>query len=93
MEDITRILIERGYPERIAATTTVNLSKLKGRLGEALKVWIDENKTLEVESHGYTTTALMERFRGMTYPAALLTIDWLERNPEQAKKAIEKGIR
>ena len=93
MEDIKSILIERGYPEKIAASTAVNLSKLTGRLADALKVWLDETKMPEMESHGYTTTSLMEKFRGMTYPAALLTIDWLERDPELAKQAIEKGIK
>lgn len=27
----------------------------------------------------------------MTYPAALLTIDWLIKEPEKAKKSLEKG--
>lgn len=93
MEEIKKILIERGYPERIAATTAVNLSKLTGRLAEALKDWVDKNNNPEVESNGYSTTSLMERFKGMAYPAALLTIDWLERDPVTAKQAIEKGIR
>lgn len=93
MEEIKKILIERGYPERIAATTAANLSKLTGRFGDALKQWVQKGANTVMESHGYTTTSLMERFKGMTYPAALLTIDWLERDPKMAKQAIEKGIR
>jgi len=29
----------------------------------------------------------------MTYPAALLTMDWLIKEPEQALKSLEKGIK
>lgn len=93
MEELKKILIERGYPEKIAATTAANLTKLTERFTDALKEWVHKGTNTVVESHGYTTTSLMERFKGMTYPAALLTIDWLERDPELAKQAIEKGIK
>ncbi len=93
MEDIKKILIARGYPEGAASQVAPKLAKLSGNLKEAASAWLETGAEPEVSSNGYSTKSLMKRFSGMTYPAALLTIDWLEREPEKAKKAIEAGIR
>lgn len=93
MENIKNILIERGYPENAATGVSQKLSNLSGQLREAASSWLDSGREPVVSSHGYSTKSLMERFPEMKYPAALLTIDWLERDPEKAKSIIEKGIR
>lgn len=93
MENIKKILIERGYPEKAAETTASNIAKLSGEMKEAIQTWLHTNKETDMGSNGYTISSLMNRFKGMTYPAALLTIDWLKREPETAKKAIERGLR
>jgi len=93
MEDIKKILIERGYPENAAIQVAQKLASFSGKLREAASAWIEKEAEPEVASNGYSTQSLMEKFPGMTYPAALLTIDWLEREPEKAKPVIEKGIR
>lgn len=93
MEHIKKILIEKGYPEKAAATTAVSISKLTGIMKDAIEGWLHSGKETEIESNGYSTSTLMKKFKGMTYPAALLTIDWLKREPEIAKKAIERGLR
>lgn len=93
MENIENILIKRGYPENAATVMSQKLSQLSGQIREAASSWLDSGREPVVSSHGYSTKSLMERFKGMKYPAALLTIDWLERDPEKAKIAIEKGIR
>ena len=93
MDNLKDILIERGYPEKAAIVTAQNLLKLTGRFASALQNWVDTKDTPKVESHGYTSDGLLKRFKGMTYPAALLTLDWLDREPEKAKSAIERGIR
>lgn len=93
MENIKKILIERGYPENAATVVSQKLSNLSGQLREAASSWLDSGSEPVVSSHGYSTKSLMERFAGMKYPAALLTIDWLERDPDKAKITIEKGIK
>lgn len=93
MGNIENILIERGYPENAATVVSRKLSNLSGQLRDAASSWLDSGSEPVVSSHGYSTKSLMERFPGMKYPAALLTIDWLERDPEKAKSIIEKGIR
>ncbi len=93
MEDIKKVLIDRGYPENTAIQVAQKLTTLSGNLIDAASAWLETEVELEVASNGYSTKSLMKRFPGMTYPAALLTIDWLEREPEKAKSVIEKGIR
>ena len=93
MENIKKILIERGYPENAATVVSKKLSNLSGQLREAASSWLDSGYEPIVSSHGHSTKSLMEKLPGMKYPAALLTIDWLERDPEKAIIAIEKGIR
>lgn len=93
MKGTKEILIERGYPESAAIATSKNLSKLSGRFRLAIDKWLSEESESEIESQGYTSKGLMARFQGMTYPGAILTLDWLEREPEKAKRTIEQGIR
>lgn len=59
---------------------------------EAVWQWIESGDTPEIAAEGYTTTSLQERF-GMNYAAAAFTIDWLQRDPVQAKVAIARGIK
>lgn len=91
--EIKTILIERGYPESAAISVAQKLATLKGKLKEAASEWLSTGEEAEVASNGYSTKSLMEKYPGMTYPAALLTIDWFEREPDKAKPIIEKGIR
>lgn len=90
---IRKVLIDRGYPESAADQAAEKLSTLTGELKVAVFSWLETEAEPEIASNGYTTKSLMEKFPGMTYPAALLTIDWLEREPDIAKQIIEKGIR
>lgn len=94
MKDITKTLIERGYPENAAKIVAEKLATLStDELKKALAEWLSNSSEPLISSHGYSTKSLMDRNPGMTYPAALLTIDWLEREPDKAKTIIEKGIK
>lgn len=93
MEKIIQTLVERGYSEAIAKNVGKNLSSLSGKFRDAVAAWVEKGEENVISSHGYSTKSLMERFPGMRYPAALLTIDWLEQEPDEAMATIEKGIR
>ena len=93
MKTIKDTLIERGYPERQAQITSANLSKLTGMFKNALDIWMENGKETPMTIRDFSISDLMSRFKGMTYPAALLTLEWLERDYSNAKLAIEKGIR
>lgn len=93
MENVIKALIERGYPQAAAKIVAGKLSNLSGELKAAADLWLESGQVTVVDSNGYSTQSLMARFPGMTYPAAVLTIDWLKREPEKAIKSIEGGIR
>lgn len=93
MENIIDILIKRGYPAPAAKTVAEKLEKLTGENKKAASEWLESGQEPLIASHGYSTASLMKKYPRMTYPAALLTIDWLDREPEKAKPVIEKGIR
>lgn len=92
-KEIKTILLDRGYSERNASLVARELLQLSEQLRPLLSRWIsNEEETLDYEAHGYTIRGLMTN-RGMTYPAALLTIDWLIKEPEQAKRSLTRGIK
>lgn len=84
-------LISQGYNHTNAKIVADELLKVSLLLKPYLKGWLNGIET-DYTCYGYSIIGLMNT-RRMTYPAALLTIDWLIKEPEQAKKSIEKGVR
>lgn len=88
---IAEKLLKQGYPDRVANLVSLDLVKVDSNLMPLVERWLNGEED-DYKSHGYSIFGLMNS-RGMTYPAALLTIDWLIKEPEKAKKSLEKGIR
>lgn len=93
METIKNILIERGYPEKPATLVAEKLAHISPSLKPSLDAWLKDGKETDESAEGFSTSSLMQKQKGMTYPAALLSIDWLLREPQKAKTIIEKGIK
>lgn len=91
-EEIRERLLRLGFPPVDADEVAQRLMELRGQTRQALEHWLE---TGEVDSslgvEGYTLPRLMEEF-GMTFPAALLTLEWIMRSPEEAIPALERGI-
>ena len=85
---IKQILVQRGYDNRSAQMAAHELIQLE----VSLQPLDDAECKTDFEAHGYSITSLMEK-RRMTYPAALLTIDWLLKEPEKAKLSLSRGIK
>lgn len=58
---------------------------------EAIGTWLDTGETRVLESHGTTSDMLMNQY-SINYCAAVLTIDWIIREPQKALVAIARGI-
>ena len=58
---------------------------------QALAV-IPELLKMDDTVEGFKLSELNQKF-DMTYPAALLTIDWLIKEPERAMRSINRGIK
>lgn len=93
MENIREILLSRGCPTQQVNTIAQKIENLSPQLKPAMNEWLDNESMPVAEVDGYTTASLMDQFKGMQYPAAILLLDWLIKDPETAKQAINKGIR
>ena len=92
-EIIYNILTGRGYDAKSASIIIPELQVLIAPLDTYFEQWVkDESSTQDYVSNGYSIKQLMEE-RGMTYPAALLTMDWIIKEPENAIRSLKRGIK
>lgn len=91
-ENIYNDLIARGYPENAAYILAEDLSRVSAKLEPCLNVWLESGKELDFSAGGFSIRGLMQKFQ-MQYLAALLSIDWVIKDPANATVAINKGIR
>lgn len=90
---IYNVLLRRGYDEKSAQLVAVELMDLSQPLDAYLVKWMqDESDMQDYSLHGYSIKRLMEE-RNMAYPAALLTIDWLIKEPNAAIASLKRGIK
>ena len=54
--------------------------------------WMKDETETEFMAEGFTILGLKQQY-DMTYPAALLSIDWILKDPDNAVKCIKKGLR
>ena len=82
-----------GCSSQEASQAAAALKALSPELMPHLKAWLkDESYTFSNDYEGYSMERLKEDF-GMTFTGAILTLDWLIREPENAKEALAYGIR
>lgn len=89
-----KILMERLHcTEKIASLLEQDLEQLHPTLMPVFNKWMEQESFRdETKYHGYSVASLMSE-RKMTFPAALLTIDWILKNPESACKALSEPVR
>ena len=86
--DIRQILCNRNYSDMTAALVAKELMKIEDDLKPLLQSWLqDDSNNQDYFIAGYSISQLQKE-RGMTYPAAILTIDWLMKDPDKAKVSL-----
>lgn len=86
------ILINKGFTPKQAENLSHVLATVDSRLKNALDKWLQDGIETDYSAEGYTIMGLKQQY-SMTYPAALLSIDWLLKDPENARVCINKGLR
>lgn len=90
---IYNVLLGRGYDEKFAQLIAVELMDLSQPLDAYLVKWMqDESDMQDYSLYDYSITQLMKE-RNMAYPAALLTMDWLIKEPNAAIASLKRGIK
>lgn len=86
-------LVEKcDYPAFMVERTIEKVKNLDLEIYNELEKWLDSGELSDIEICGYTVKVLIEKYK-MTEVGAFLTLDWLKREPEEAKKALLKGIK
>ena len=93
MENIRELLMSRfGYSEQDTCVLCNDLEQLDQALVPVLTKWIKDGECSDsTEYSGYSINSLCTEYE-MNFIAALLTLDWIIKEPEQAIPAIKSGI-
>ena len=91
-DNLKKCLLERGYNMRETEILSEDLSVVDKALIPCLEEWMLSGKESDFSSHGFSVKGLMQKY-GLKYPAAVLSIDWVIKEPDIAIPAIQKGIR
>lgn len=94
--DIQKIkeLIEKRYhgvyPPNGLSKILEKIGQLNDDLREMLEKFLLNGEIVETEVEGYSIKRLKEE-HGMNEIGAILTLDWLKREPEKAKESLRRG--
>ena len=88
-----KMLQELHYSQKEADQIAQQLEQLQPQLRPLLNAWLEEGvDTDDTLWHGYSIDSLRKDF-GLEFTGALLTLDWIEREPETAIKLLKKGVK
>lgn len=79
-----------GYSPRGARLVAKRLAAGSPAIQAAFREWLEGGAVPNLAAEGYTMSVLMEQ-HAMTPIAALLTLDWLLREPAPARASLAKG--
>ena len=92
-EEIAQELRERGYENKMSELVAAELIIISEKLHNLLNDWIDDPLNEgDYGCEGYSIAGLMKT-RKMLYPAALLTIDWILKEPDEALASVKRRIK
>lgn len=91
-EQLMIILREEEYPEFMFEKTIEKILNFNSKIKDSFEQWLKDGYFPTIEVEGYTLTQLMYEF-SMKPVGAFITLDWLIRDPEKAKKALSNGIK
>lgn len=91
-ERIKKILAEEQYPEFMLEKTTDKIEAFSSVVQKAFEEWCNNKQQPNIAVEGFAFTDLVTQW-GMKPIGAFITLDWLLREPENAKNALRKGIK
>lgn len=92
-KEICDILVnELDYSEYEAGVTANDLLNLQPRFQPALEKWVTSREETVIAIGAISTAKLMHD-KKMTYPAALIALDWVVTDPETAVPILTSDIR
>ena len=86
------MLVKRGFTQLQARKLAEELNKVDAKLRPALEKWLNDGFETDYTVQGFSISGLMKQY-DLTYPAAILSLDWILKDPDNAIKCIKKGLR
>ena len=91
--EIQEILMQRGYTQRHASLVAEEMVNIAPQLQQYLEAWLMDKSYNQNYEVGEYSVIILQKERRMNYPAALLTLDWLIKEPEAALRSLNRGIK
>lgn len=85
-------LVAQGCAPARTAELASQLEAMDASLVKLLERWVETKEEGDFAAHGYSVKDFVEKWQ-LTYPAALLTMNWLLKEPEEATVLLKQGIR
>lgn len=83
-----RLVSDFDCKESQADGVVEKITKLAPDIYAAFEEWFNTGVVKEIEVEGYTVSSLRKLKKEMNIIGAYLTLDWLRREPHQAKSAL-----
>jgi len=87
---LPRMIDEFGYSEESAAEIIEDLSNCSEQIRSAFLHWWNTGVLPDIEIEQYNVSRLKKEY-GMNPIGALLSLDWLLKEPDEAKAALKRG--
>lgn len=91
-EIIIKTLLDNNYPAKQAEGVADELLCVDSSLVPLVESWLQGGEEKDLVAENFSILGLKKKF-DMTYPAALLTLDWIIKEPKIAIDAISRGIK
>lgn len=91
--EIQEILMQRGYSQRNAKLVADELQEVASQLSIFRDRWLKDGAYNADYAVGEYSISRLCNERRMNYPAALLTLDWLIKEPKAALDSLNRGIK
>lgn len=92
LEEIIQGLKSKGFSDTESSVIAPDLFNISPALQPLLESWLKNGREEDYETSSFSIKELMKKY-GLEYQAALLSIDWLIKEPEIATQVILQGIR
>lgn len=91
-ESLAQKLREIGCPQNMIESTLIKVEKFQPEITRSFNDWLKTSNIPDLSIEGYSINDLIDKYK-MNPIGAFITLDWLLREPKQAIKALEKGIK
>jgi hypothetical protein len=91
--NLREILVDKHDVKNSVADSLVKqISEFSPKVNTAFEKWINTGEIDDTEVEGFTVKSILEKRPKWTVVNAFATLGWLEKDPKEAKKALNKGV-